>query len=134
MKRVFLRWVGWVGFALLFASSPAAAEGYFKCETANGIEYADAPCEDGASRRGFPDQYEREQRRVEQRRFAACFRPSRVLSPGDAASDLAELCGQPRKVRRLTTADGVEERWEYRQGQGVLFVFVEKGAITAIRD
>lgn len=127
-------WVVWLGCALWVGSSPAPADGYFKCETPQGVEYADAPCTGDAKRRDFPNQDEREQRRAEQQRFAACFRPSRSFEPGDKASDLAELCGTPRRVRRLATVRGAEERWEYRQGQGAAFVWVEDGIITAIRD
>ncbi len=127
-------WLVLPGCALLLAGAPSLADGYFKCETPEGVEYADAPCMEGADRQRFPDQHEREQRRAEQGRASACFRPSRVFSPGDAVSDLTELCGEPRRVRRLTTPDGAQERWEYRQGLGVLFVWVEGDVIQAIRD
>lgn len=127
-------WMLGLGGALWLAGTPSIADGYFKCETPQGIEYADAPCAGDAQRRDFPNQYEREQRRAEHQRAAACFRPSRTFEPGNKASDLAELCGTPRRVRRVTTVRGTEERWEYRQGQGAAFVWVEDGIITAIQD
>lgn len=134
MMRAVRTGLATILLSLSWGFGPVAADGYFKCETETGIEYADAPCAEEAERRAFPNQYEREHRRAAQRRYAICFRPSRAFAPGDAAADLVALCGEPRRTRRTTTPSGVREQWEYWQGPGALFVYVEDGLIVAIQD
>lgn len=126
--------------ALLWWAAPAAAQTVYRCTTAAGVSFQDAPCAAAAAGGPIavsaPNLLQADHlgmARVQQADAVRRARENGTLLPGMGAQDVLKTWGAPTSVNTDVLADGTTlHQLVYRDGHGARrYVYLRDGAVTS---